>query len=252
LLSSLPQRLGQCWGSEVQACLRARFEQLTASETIAADDDKPDPTELDERRLRMELMRGDIENKQADTRYKRRLADWEPWKAMAIAQAPVPHSRSRSSRSLPRYSAGWNDLTIIERKLQEIRDENRKFAARLIAAALTAAAIGGLSGYKLGSMPPQQIIIQQPAAKWSKRRISVANIPSPAKWRRHEQGQRGQALRGRARLRGPSPTAISRHQVQLTLSGWEQLGHAAAALRERYDRGYGTVFEHCLPITPIS
>jgi hypothetical protein len=60
----------------------------------------------------------------------------------------------------------------------------------------------------------------------------VANIPSPAKWRRHEQGQRGQALRGRARLRGPSPTAISRHQVQLTLSGWEQLGHAAAALRE--------------------
>jgi hypothetical protein len=56
-------------------------------------------------------------------------------------------------------------LTIIERKLQEIRDENRKFAARLIAAALTAAAIGGLSGYKLGSMPPQQIIIQQPAAK---------------------------------------------------------------------------------------
>ena len=44
-----------------------------------------DPTELDERRLRMELMRADIENKQADTRYKRRLADWEPWKAMAIA-----------------------------------------------------------------------------------------------------------------------------------------------------------------------
>jgi hypothetical protein len=44
-----------------------------------------EPTELDERRLRMELMRADIENKQADTRYKRRLADWEPWKAMAVA-----------------------------------------------------------------------------------------------------------------------------------------------------------------------
>jgi hypothetical protein len=30
-------------------------------------------------------MEADIENKQADTRYKRRLADWEPWKAMAPA-----------------------------------------------------------------------------------------------------------------------------------------------------------------------
>jgi hypothetical protein len=30
-------------------------------------------------------MRADIENKQADTRYKRRLADWEPWKVMALA-----------------------------------------------------------------------------------------------------------------------------------------------------------------------
>jgi hypothetical protein len=44
-----------------------------------------EPTELDERRLRMRLMEADIENKQADTRYKRRLADWEPWKAMAVA-----------------------------------------------------------------------------------------------------------------------------------------------------------------------
>ncbi len=26
-------------------------------------------------------------------------------------------------------------------------------------------------------------------------------------------------------------------------SGWEQLGDAAASLRERYDRGWGTVFE---------
>ena len=42
-------------------------------------------SELDERRLRMELMRADIENKQADTRYKLRLAEWEPWKAMFLA-----------------------------------------------------------------------------------------------------------------------------------------------------------------------
>lgn len=31
--------------------------------------------------------------------------------------------------------------------------------------------------------------------------------------------------------------------VELTHSGWEQLGEAAASLRERYDRGWGTVFE---------
>lgn len=31
--------------------------------------------------------------------------------------------------------------------------------------------------------------------------------------------------------------------VELTNSGWEQLGDAAASLRERYDRGWGTVFE---------
>ena len=31
--------------------------------------------------------------------------------------------------------------------------------------------------------------------------------------------------------------------VELTHSGWEQLGDAAASLRERYDRGWGTVFE---------
>jgi hypothetical protein len=27
-------------------------------------------------------MEADIENTEADTRYKRRLADWEPWKAI--------------------------------------------------------------------------------------------------------------------------------------------------------------------------
>jgi len=32
--------------------------------------------------------------------------------------------------------------------------------------------------------------------------------------------------------------------VELTHSGWEQLGDAAASLRERYDRGWGTVLEH--------
>jgi len=31
--------------------------------------------------------------------------------------------------------------------------------------------------------------------------------------------------------------------VELTHSGWEQLGEATASLRERYDRGWGTVFE---------
>lgn len=75
-----------------------------------------EPTELDERRLRMELMRADIENKQADTRYKLTLTRVEPWKLV-------------------------------------------------IAAVIAAAAIGGLAGYKLGSTPPQPIIIQQPAAK---------------------------------------------------------------------------------------
>ena len=32
-------------------------------------------------------------------------------------------------------------------------------------------------------------------------------------------------------------------RVELTHSGWEQLGDAAASLRERYDRGWGSVFE---------
>jgi uncharacterized protein YndB with AHSA1/START domain len=32
-------------------------------------------------------------------------------------------------------------------------------------------------------------------------------------------------------------------RVELTHSGWEKLGEAAARERERYDRGWGTVFE---------
>ena len=32
-------------------------------------------------------------------------------------------------------------------------------------------------------------------------------------------------------------------RVELTHSGWEKLGYAAASQRERYDRGWGTVFE---------
>ena len=32
-------------------------------------------------------------------------------------------------------------------------------------------------------------------------------------------------------------------RVELKHSGWEKLGDAAASLRERYDRGWGTVFE---------
>jgi len=34
-------------------------------------------------------------------------------------------------------------------------------------------------------------------------------------------------------------------RVELTHSGWEKLGDAAASLRERYDRGWGTIFERC-------
>jgi len=33
-------------------------------------------------------------------------------------------------------------------------------------------------------------------------------------------------------------------RVELTHSGWEKLGEAAASRRERYDRGWGTIFEH--------
>ena len=32
-------------------------------------------------------------------------------------------------------------------------------------------------------------------------------------------------------------------RVELTHSGWEKLGDAAASQRERYDRGWGIVFE---------
>jgi uncharacterized protein YndB with AHSA1/START domain len=34
-------------------------------------------------------------------------------------------------------------------------------------------------------------------------------------------------------------------RVELTHSGWEKLGDAAAALRERYDRGWATLIERC-------
>ena len=39
----------------------------------------------EEQRLRIELMAADIENKRADTDYKRTMMRWEPWKAMAVA-----------------------------------------------------------------------------------------------------------------------------------------------------------------------
>ena len=45
---------------------------------MGADDD-------DERRLRIELMAADIENKRADTVYKQTITTWEPWKALAVA-----------------------------------------------------------------------------------------------------------------------------------------------------------------------
>jgi uncharacterized protein YndB with AHSA1/START domain len=34
-------------------------------------------------------------------------------------------------------------------------------------------------------------------------------------------------------------------RVELTHSGWEKLGPAAATLRERYDRGWATLIERC-------
>jgi uncharacterized protein YndB with AHSA1/START domain len=34
-------------------------------------------------------------------------------------------------------------------------------------------------------------------------------------------------------------------RVELTHSGWEKLGDAAAALRERYERGWATLIERC-------
>lgn len=37
-------------------------------------------TEDDERRVRIELMQADIDNKRADTAYKRGLLRYEPWK----------------------------------------------------------------------------------------------------------------------------------------------------------------------------
>lgn len=46
----------------------------------AADDDE-------ERSLRIELMAADIENKRADTDYKRTLRRWEPWKVIIAATA---------------------------------------------------------------------------------------------------------------------------------------------------------------------
>ena len=44
----------------------------------AAEDDE-------ERALRMELMKADIANKQADTAYKEGLLRYEPWKVVGVA-----------------------------------------------------------------------------------------------------------------------------------------------------------------------
>jgi hypothetical protein len=43
--------------------------------------------EREERELRIKLMNAQIDNLKQDTTYKRRLADWEPWKAMSAAFA---------------------------------------------------------------------------------------------------------------------------------------------------------------------
>jgi translation initiation factor 2 gamma subunit (eIF-2gamma) len=42
-----------------------------------------EPADDIERQLRIELMRANIENKRADTRYKLDLSRWEPWKVLA-------------------------------------------------------------------------------------------------------------------------------------------------------------------------
>jgi len=44
-----------------------------------------DSTEDEERTLRIELLKADIANKQADTEYKRGLLRYEPWKVVAIS-----------------------------------------------------------------------------------------------------------------------------------------------------------------------
>lgn len=41
--------------------------------------------DVDERELRMALMRADIANKDADTAYKQGLLRYEPWKVIALA-----------------------------------------------------------------------------------------------------------------------------------------------------------------------
>ena len=45
------------------------------------------PSEEDERRLRIELMQADIDNKRMDTEYKRGLLRYEPWKIVITAFA---------------------------------------------------------------------------------------------------------------------------------------------------------------------
>ena len=44
-------------------------------------------TDDEERDLRIALMNAQIDNLKQDAAYKRRLADWEPWKAMSAAFA---------------------------------------------------------------------------------------------------------------------------------------------------------------------
>ena len=46
-------------------------------------------TEDDERRLRIELMQADIENKRADTGYKVTLTRLEPWKTIVAIMAAL-------------------------------------------------------------------------------------------------------------------------------------------------------------------
>jgi hypothetical protein len=44
-------------------------------------------TDDDERRLKVELMIADIDNKRADTEYKHGLLRWEPWRLVITAVA---------------------------------------------------------------------------------------------------------------------------------------------------------------------
>lgn len=56
-------------------------------------------------------------------------------------------------------------MDINLRRKQDFWEHPRNIAILATAVAAISAAVGGLAGYKFGSTPPQQIIIQVPAVK---------------------------------------------------------------------------------------